>query len=257
MLQITNLHKQFGSLIAVDNITFSVAKGETVVLMGPSGCGKSTTIRTINRLIEPEQGRILFDGTDLLSLSGEQLRKIRKRIGFVFQHFNLIKRLNVLENVMFGLVMSGMDRETARAKSIEALLKVGMNNHLEQKSDELSGGQQQRVGIARALAFEPELMLWDEPTASLDPILVREVLIVMEELAKYQTGAMVVVTHELPFALHVADRIILMDKGKIVETGLPSQVFVNPVSAIGQQYKELIQYQMNLSAQSLAGHRVA
>ena len=125
------------------------------------------------------------------------------------------------------------------------------------KPDELSGGQQQRVGIARALAFEPELMLWDEPTASLDPILVREVLVVMEELAKYRAGTMIVVTHELPFALHVADRIVLMDRGNIVEEGNPATVFANPSSAIGQQYKELIEYQMNTSAQTLAGRRVA
>lgn len=125
------------------------------------------------------------------------------------------------------------------------------------KPDELSGGQQQRVGIARALAFEPELMLWDEPTASLDPILVKEVLVVMEELAQKRASTMVVVTHELPFALHVADRIVLMDKGRVVEEGPPSKVFVSPVSHIGQRYKELIEYQMNTSAMTLAGKRIA
>lgn len=257
MLKINNLYKEFGTLVAVNNISLSVAKGETVVLMGPSGCGKSTTIRTINRLIEPEHGSVVIDGTDILELNADKLREMRKRIGFVFQHFNLIGRLSAIDNVMLGLVMGGMEREAARTKATEALRKVGLDNHMEHKPGELSGGQQQRVGIARALAFEPELMLWDEPTASLDPILVREVLVVMEELAKYRASTMIVVTHELPFALHVADRIVLMDKGNIVEEGSPSRVFVNPISRIGQQYKELIEYQMSTSAQTLAGRKIA
>lgn len=256
MLKIDNLYKEFGKLIAVNGVSFTVDKGETVVLMGPSGCGKSTTIRSINRLIEPEKGSVLFDGIDILGLTGDELRDIRKRIGFVFQHFNLIGRLTALDNVMLGLVMGGMDKEAARSKALEAMRKVGLENHAEHKPSEMSGGQQQRVGIARALAFEPELMLWDEPTASLDPILVREVLVVMEELAKYRASSMIVVTHELPFALHVADRIVLMDKGSIVEEGMPSEVFVNPMSRIGQQYKELIEYQMNTGAQTLAGKRL-
>lgn len=253
MLVIQDLHKQFGNLRAIDGLSLSVNTGEILVLMGPSGCGKSTTIRTINRLIEPDQGTILFHDTNILSLEPDELQKIRKRIGFVFQHFNLISRLTALENVMFGLVMSGMDRETAQNKANDALAKVGMEGHLDHKPAQLSGGQQQRVGIARALAYGPELMMWDEPTASLDPILVREVLVVMEELARYRASTMIVVTHELSFALRVADRIVLMDKGKIVEEGKPSQVFVNPISDIGQKYKELIEYQMNASAQSLSG----
>ncbi|MCE5286585.1 MAG: amino acid ABC transporter ATP-binding protein [Pelosinus sp.] len=253
MLTIKNLTKRFGSLVAVNNLNLSVGRGETVAIMGPSGCGKSTTIRTINRLIEPDSGEILVAGSDMLSLSAEDLKKMRKRIGFVFQHFNLIGRLSAEENVMLGLVMSGVPREAAQAKAIEALRKVGMESHAAHKPAQMSGGQQQRVGIARALAFEPELMLWDEPTASLDPILVREVLVVMEELAKYRASAMLVVTHEIAFALHVADRIVLMDKGSIVEEGLPSDVFVSPISPIGQKYKELIEYQLNTSMTTLAG----
>ncbi|AIF51010.1 amino acid ABC transporter ATP-binding protein [Pelosinus sp. UFO1] len=253
MLVIQELHKRFGNLKAIDGLNLSVNIGEILVLMGPSGCGKSTTIRTVNRLIEPDQGTILFHDTNILTLEPDELQKIRKRIGFVFQHFNLIGRLTTLENVMFGLVMSGMDRDTAQGKATDALTKVGMEGHLHHKPTQLSGGQQQRVGIARALAYEPELMMWDEPTASLDPILVREVLVVMEELARYRASTMIVVTHELSFALRVADRIVLMDKGKFVEEGKPSQVFVNPTSDIGQKYKELIEYQMNTSAQSLSG----
>ncbi len=257
MLTIKNLRKAFGKVVAVADVSLSVGRGETVVLMGPSGCGKSTTIRTVNRLIEPDGGQITFAGREITTLASEELRAMRKRIGFVFQQFNLIGRLTSLENVMLGLVMGGMPRELAREKALAALEKVGLENACGQKPGELSGGQQQRVGIARALAFEPELMLWDEPTASLDPILVREVLVVMEELAKYRASSMLVVTHELPFALHVADRIVLMDKGRIVEEGLPAKVFVTPASSVGQRYKELIEYQMNTSAQTLAGKRIA
>lgn len=257
MLNIQNLTKQFGSLLAVNNLNLSVAKGETVVVMGPSGCGKSTTIRMINRLIEPDHGSVLIDSVDITRLDENTLRNMRKRIGYVFQHFNLINRLSAIENVMLGLVMGGQAKEAAYEKAYAALAKVGMEQLQDHKPGQLSGGQQQRVGIARALAFEPELMLWDEPTASLDPMLVREVLIVMEELAKYRAATMLVVTHEIAFALHVADRIVLMEKGTIVESGTPDQVFVDPVSNVGRQYKELIEYQLNTSARTLAGQRVA
>ena len=257
MLNIKNLYKQFGSLVAVDNLNLSVAQGETVVIMGPSGCGKSTTIRTINRLIEPDYGSIVIDGTDITRLNEEELRNMRKRIGYVFQHFNLISRLSAIENTMLGLVMDGHSKDEAYDKAMAALSKVGLEHLKDHKPNQLSGGQQQRVGIARALAFEPELMLWDEPTASLDPMLVREVLVVMEELAKYRAATMLVVTHEIAFALHVADRIVLMEKGTIVEAGVPSQVFVNPASNVGRQYKELIEYQLSTSARTLAGKRIA
>lgn len=257
MLTIQNLYKQFGSLVAVNNLSLTVASGETVVIMGPSGCGKSTTIRTINRLIEPDGGSVLFDGIDITHLNAEELRTMRKRIGYVFQHFNLIHRLSAVENVMLGLVMAGQSKDEAYDKALAAMNKVGMEQFQDKKPGQLSGGQQQRVGIARALAFEPELMLWDEPTASLDPMLVREVLIVMEELAKYRAATMLVVTHEIAFALHVADRIVLMEKGAIVEAGIPSQVFVNPQSQVGCQYKELIEYQLNTSVRTLTGKKIA
>lgn len=257
MLDIQHLKKQFGKVTAVEDVSLQVAAGETVVLMGPSGCGKSTTIRTVNRLIEADGGSILFCGRDILHMNDEELRQTRKKIGFVFQQFNLIGRLTAEENVMLGLVMGGMPQELAKAKAREALRKVGMESHAAHKSGEMSGGQQQRVGIARALAFEPELMLWDEPTASLDPILVREVLVVMEELAKYRSSAMLVVTHEILFALHVADRIMLMEQGRIREEGVPSEVFVRPVSEIGRKYKELIEYQTNTNVLTLAGKRIA
>lgn len=251
MLQIKNLYKQFGNLVAVKDFNLHVERGETVVLMGPSGCGKSTTIRTINRLINPDSGSISFSGQEITNLPADELRQIRKRIGFVFQQFNLIGRLTAVENVMLGLIMDGIPKEIARNKALEALAKVGLEDRPDQKPENMSGGQQQRVGIARALAFEPELMLWDEPTASLDPILVREVLVIMEELAKYRASTMLVVTHEISFAIHVADRIVLMDKGSIVEEGKPEIVFRNPNSSIGRQYKELIEYQQLTNARTL------
>jgi len=252
MLQISNLVKKYGDKTAVDGISFQVSQGETLVIMGPSGCGKSTTIRCINRLTEPTAGEIFFQGAALTTLSYQELLRTRKRIGFVFQQFNLVRRLTALDNVMVGLITGGMDKEEARLRAHNALGKVGMEKHILQRPEELSGGQQQRVGIARALALEPEMMLWDEPTASLDPILVREVLDVMEDLSKYQKITMVVVTHELPFAIHVADRIVLMDKGKIVEVGLPQKVFSSPQSYVGEQYRQLIDYQLHMTGQRIS-----
>lgn len=253
MLKIKELCKSYGNILAVNNLNLKVNAGETVVIMGPSGCGKSTTIRTINRLVEPDSGSIKFDDLEVTALDKEGLRSVRKRMGFVFQQFNLIERLTCVENVMLGLVLDGsLEREEAYDKAMDALRKVGLEQFENQRPSEMSGGQQQRVGIARALAYEPELMLWDEPTASLDPMLVREVLVVMEELAKYRAATMLVVTHEIAFALHVADRIVLMDKGRIVESGVPGQVFGNSSSEVGKQYKELMEYQMNSSARTLS-----
>lgn len=257
MLTITDLYKTYGKTVAVDGLNLHVAQGETVVIMGPSGCGKSTTIKCINRLVEPDQGRILLHGTDITHLHDDALRQVRRRVGFVFQQFNLIRRLTAQENVMLGMVLSGRPREEAAQAALAALEKVGLAACADKRPDELSGGQQQRVGIARAIAGEPELILWDEPTASLDPMLVREVLVVMEELAKYHHSTMVVVTHELAFALHVADRIVIMDKGRIVEEGRPHEVFAAPRSAVGAEYRRLIEYQMRTTAHRLAGHGVA
>ena len=177
MLTVTNVRKTYGDIVAVDDVSFSVRAGETVAIMGPSGCGKSTTIRMINKLVVPDSGSVVVDGDDVLTLSPSELRRMRKRIGFVFQSFQLIERLTAKENVMLGLVMDGMKKEEAAALADESLAKVGMEGYCHALPRELSGGQKQRVGIARALAFRPPVMLWDEPTASLDPILVREVLL--------------------------------------------------------------------------------
>lgn len=240
MLEIRDLYKSYGKTVALDGVDLDVAKGETVVIMGPSGCGKSTLIRCVNRLTEPDRGSIVLAGQDVLALSGRELQRFRRQVGFVFQHFNLIARLTALDNVMFHLVLGGMDREEAREKALDALDKVGLKGAAERRPSELSGGQQQRVGIARALVTNPEIMLWDEPTASLDPILVGEVLEVMEELVQNTGTTMVIVTHEVSFALRAADRIVFMDQGRVVEQGPPQQVFSEPRSQIGRLYRKLL-----------------
>ncbi|MFY9527242.1 MAG: amino acid ABC transporter ATP-binding protein [Limnochordia bacterium] len=240
MLKITDLRKQYGKVTALDGVDLQVNQGETVVVMGPSGCGKSTLIRCINRLTEPDGGFIQFAGVDVLQLENGELQDLRRSIGFVFQQFNLIDRLTVLENVMFHLVLGGMDREKAAQLAEAALKKVGLSSTLNRRPSELSGGQQQRVGIARALVGNPKLMLWDEPTASLDPILVGEVLEVMEELVKTTGTTMVIVTHEVSFALRVADRVVFMDRGRIVEEGDPQSILAEPRSEVARLYRKLL-----------------
>jgi|BioPla2DNA2_1021312.scaffolds.fasta_scaffold26216_2 polar amino acid transport system ATP-binding protein len=240
MLEIRGLRKSYGQHVALDGIDLKVSKGETVVIMGPSGCGKSTLIRCVNRLTEPDSGTILLDGTDVLSLNNRELQDLRRKVGFVFQQFNLIGRLTVLDNVVFHLVLGGMDREQARAKGYAVLDKVGLKSAADRRPHELSGGQQQRVGIARALVTNPEIMLWDEPTASLDPILVGEVLEVMEELVRTTATTMVIVTHEVSFARKAAHRVVFMDHGRVVEQGTPGEVFVEPQSEVGRLYRKLL-----------------
>ncbi len=240
MLEIRGLIKSYGQKKALNGIDLKVAQGETVVIMGPSGCGKSTLIRCINRLTEPDAGIINLQNQIITDLSLNELLKIRQKIGFVFQHFNLIRRLNVLDNVSMPLRLHGVELEEAEQRSKIALGKVGLTHKLEDAPEELSGGEQQRVGIARALALEPEIMLWDEPTASLDPILVGEVIEVMEDLVREGKTTMIIVTHELFFARRAADRIVFMDKGKIVEAGMPEEVLDHPVSEIGKKYHNLL-----------------
>lgn len=240
MLEIQGLYKHYGKVVALDGVNLTVSKGETVVIMGPSGCGKSTLIRCVNRLTEPDGGSIIFNDQDVLGLNSTELQGLRRNMGFVFQQFNLIARLTILENVMFHLVLGGMDRDQATVLAKDALGKVGLESTWQRRPHELSGGQQQRVGIARALVTNPELMLWDEPTASLDPILVGEVLEVMEDLVKNTGTTMFIVTHEVSFALRVAQRVVFMDQGRIVEAGAPKEVLENPRSEIAQLYKKLL-----------------
>ncbi|MBI2914307.1 MAG: amino acid ABC transporter ATP-binding protein [Firmicutes bacterium] len=240
MLEVSELRKSYGKQVALDGISFRVSRGEIVTLMGPSGCGKSTAIRCINRLIEPDSGAVLLHGQPVLEISHRELLDLRRRIGFVFQHFNLIERLNVLENTMIGLVLHGVGVGEAEDNAVNALGKVGLAGFLSRRPSELSGGQKQRVAIARALVMDPELLLLDEPTTSLDPILVREVLDVIEDLVRTRAATMVIVTHEASFARRVSDRILLMDSGRIVEEGTPSDVLMHPRSEVGRKYKRLL-----------------
>ncbi|WP_297420765.1 amino acid ABC transporter ATP-binding protein [Thermococcus sp.] len=228
VLVIRNLTKKFGEKPVLRGVSFNVERGETKVIIGPSGAGKSTLLRCINRLVEPNSGEIIFNGVNILS--GEvDIRKIRARIGFVFQHFNLFKHLTALENVKIGLkVIRGLDNTEAEDKARKALKAVHLEDDAYDKYPaELSGGQQQRVAIARALAMEPEIILFDEPTSALDPQLAGEVLDVMRDLAKRKV-TMLVVTHEIGFALNAADEVLFFYDGVIWEKGRPKELLYHP-----------------------------
>lgn len=226
MLECKNIHKSYGDLEVLKGISLSMEKGETKVIIGTSGTGKSTLLRCINLLHPPDQGQIWLEGEEI---TGKQanINLIRQKIGFVFQDFNLFNHLTALRNVSIGLEkVKGMEKEEAQKRAIAELEKVGLKKQAEQYPAQLSGGQKQRVGIARALAMDPLVILFDEPTSALDPELIGDVLDVMKSLA--HKVAMLVVTHEMGFARNVADEIIFMEGGYIVESGTPSKMFRNP-----------------------------
>lgn len=227
MIRIRNLHKHFGPLEVLKGIDFDVNRGEKVVVLGPSGSGKSTMLRCINALELADGGTITVDGVEVTDRR-TNINKLREHLGMVFQRFNLWPHKTVLENVMLGqMVVSGRSKEEAKERALQALARVGLSAKVNDYPVRLSGGQQQRVGIARALAMDPKAILFDEPTSALDPELVGEVLSVMKSLAD-EGMTMVVVTHEIGFAREVADRVIFMDGGVIVEQGAPSEVLVQP-----------------------------
>nr|WP_188517588.1 amino acid ABC transporter ATP-binding protein [Alsobacter metallidurans] len=229
MITFSNVQKRYGAVPALIDINAEVARGEVVVVCGPSGSGKSTLIRTVNRLEEIQAGSIQFDGQEVHgSLRGKQLNRLRSRIGFVFQSFNLFPHLSALDNVMLSPIkINGASREAARATAMRLLDRVGLSNKIQSFPAQLSGGQQQRVAIARALAMEPPAMLFDEPTSALDPEMVGEVLAVMRSLAS-EGMTMMCVTHEMGFARDVADRVWFMDAGRILEAATPDEFFRNP-----------------------------
>ena len=227
MLEINNLSKFFGDLEVLRDVNISVSKGEVVVIIGPSGSGKSTMLRCINLLEQPTGGEILYQDEDITQL-GKRVTDYRKRVGMVFQRFNLFPLKTVLENVMYApMKLNKIPKKEARDLAMQLLRKVGLENKAEAYPAALSGGQQQRVAIARALAMQPEVLLFDEPTSALDPELVGDVLEVMKQLAS-EGMTMVVVTHEMGFAKDVADRVIFMDEGYIVEADTPAKIFTTP-----------------------------
>ncbi len=227
MVEMEGVSKFFGDFAALTDIDLRVARGEVVVVIGPSGSGKSTLIRCINRLEKHERGRIVVDGIEL-SEDVRNIQAIRRETGMVFQQFNLYPHLSVLDNVTLSpRLVRGQTRSAAEAKAMELLERVQIPEQAHKFPGQLSGGQQQRVAIARSLAMEPKLMLFDEPTSALDPEMINEVLEVMTDLAR-EGMTMVVVTHEMNFARQVADRVVFMAEGEIVEVGTPEHFFTNP-----------------------------
>lgn len=228
MIEAINLTKKFDDLVVFEDINVNVKKGEVLVIIGPSGSGKSTFLRCLNHLEEINSGSIKIEGETLDYKNKKSIRNIILKMGMVFQSFNLFPHKTVLDNVMIApLTVKNEDKQTVLERSKNLLSKVGLSDKMDYYPSKLSGGQKQRVAIARALAMNPDLMLFDEPTSALDPELVGEVLAVMKNLAN-EGMTMVVVTHEMGFAKEVADRIIFMDGGKIVEEGVPDVIFRNP-----------------------------
>jgi cystine transport system ATP-binding protein len=244
MITITDLHKQFGHLHVLKGISLEVEKGKVVVIIGPSGSGKTTLLRCLNALETPTSGVVQIGDVRLdfaQKADKGQVARLRRQTGMVFQSYNLFPHMTALENVMEGPVtVKKESKEAARKKAIALLSKVGLADKINEYPFQLSGGQQQRVGIARALATDPQVMLFDEPTSALDPELVGEVLKVMKELAQ-EGMTMIVVTHEMGFAREVADEVIFMDQGAILERGAPEMLFTNPKEERTRQFLKKIE----------------
>ncbi|MCX8743503.1 amino acid ABC transporter ATP-binding protein [Lactobacillus sp. B3795] len=236
MIKIENLTKKFKNNTIFSDINAEVHKGEVISLLGPSGAGKSTFLRCINMLGEPTSGKILLDGKDLVSSSEKELIQLRTHIGMVFQSFNLFENKTVIDNITLAPIkVKGMSKEDAEAKAHELLKTVGLDDKANVYPDSLSGGQAQRIAIVRALAMDPEVILFDEPTSALDPEKVGEVLSVMQDLAK-KDMTMIIVTHEMEFAKNVSDEIWFMDEGKIQEKQAPKDFFSNPKTPNAQRF---------------------
>lgn len=227
MIEVTNLHKQFGDKCVLCGITDYVNKGEVVVIIGPSGSGKSTYLRCINQMEEVTDGQILIDGQDITD-PNININSIRQKVGMVFQHFNLFPHKTVLDNITLApMKLKKVSREEAEKEAYVLLKKVGLEDKANEYPTQLSGGQKQRIAIARALAMKPEVMLFDEPTSALDPEMVKEVLEVIKDLAK-EGMTMMIVTHEMGFAKEVGTRLLFIDEGRIIEEGNPKDIFNAP-----------------------------
>lgn len=227
MIKVSNLHKRFGNLHVLKGIDIHIKKGEIVVVIGPSGSGKSTFLRCLNLLEHPSKGEIIFEGVSITDKNND-INKQRQKMGMVFQQFNLFPHMTVLENITLApRKVKKIAEEEAEKIAFDLLRRIGLEEKAYSYPSQLSGGQKQRIAIARALAMSPDVMLFDEPTSALDPEMVGEVLDVMKELAS-EGMTMVIVTHEMGFAKEVANRVVFMDEGKIVEEGPPEEIFSNP-----------------------------
>ncbi|MBQ4629779.1 MAG: amino acid ABC transporter ATP-binding protein [Clostridia bacterium] len=241
MIEVDELRKEYlgGKLVALNDVSTKISKGEVVVIIGPSGSGKSTFLRSLNRLEEPTAGHIIFEGTDIMDKKTD-INLMRQKMGMVFQQFNLFPHMTVLKNMCIAPIkLLKMSKEDAEKKALELLGRVGLEDRAAAYPSQLSGGQKQRVAIVRALMMNPDVMLFDEPTSALDPEMVGEVLDVMKQLAS-EGMTMVVVTHEMGFAREVADRVIFMAEGSIEEEGKPDEIFSNPQGERTKQFLKSI-----------------
>jgi polar amino acid transport system ATP-binding protein len=240
VIKAEHIVKNFGSIKVLKDVSLQINRGEVVVVIGPSGSGKSTFLRCINLLEHPTSGTVMVDEHNMTAMKSKQVTKVREKVGMVFQHFYLFPHKTVLENLIYApMKVKGLSRDDAVKKAEELLKKVGLFEKKDQYPNKLSGGQKQRVAIARALAMEPDYMLFDEPTSALDPEMVKEVLDVIQSLA--ESGmTMVIVTHEMGFAKQVANKVVFMDDGRILESNTPESFFSNPSTERAQDFLEKI-----------------
>ncbi len=235
LFEIKDLQKKFGSLTVFDGLSETICKGDVVVIIGPSGGGKSTFIRCLNLLEQPTAGKIYFEGEDIAA-KGFDVNRHRQKVGMVFQQFNLFNNLTVLENITISLTkVKKQSEEESKEKALKLLKRVGLEDKANAYPSQLSGGQKQRIAIVRALAMEPDVLLFDEPTSALDPEMVGEVLQVISDLAR-DGITMVVVTHEMGFARKVGTRVLFMDGGQIAEQGTPEEIFEHPQNARTKEF---------------------
>ncbi len=244
MIKVTDLHKSFGELAVLKGIDFQADTGEVIVIIGPSGMGKSTFLRCINYIERPEKGIIEIDNVkvDAEKCTEKEIKQLRLKTSMVFQNYNIFKNKTVIENVMLPMTsVQKIEKEIAKEKALQYLDQVGLLDKVNEYPSRLSGGQQQRVGIARAMAVNPKLILLDEPTSSLDPELVLGILDILRNLANEHKRTMIIVTHEMSFAKEIADRIVFMDDGRIIEEGTPEKIFSNPQNERTKRFLERFQ----------------
>ncbi|MDD3404451.1 MAG: amino acid ABC transporter ATP-binding protein [Hespellia sp.] len=242
ILTVEHLRKEYEGNVILDDVNLSVKRGEVVVIIGPSGCGKSTLLRCINALENIQSGTIRLQD-EVIEAGAKNLAKIREKIGMVFQNYELFPHLTVIENILLAPVkVQKREKKEVREEAVKLLERVGLKDKAESYPRQLSGGQKQRVAIVRALCMNPEILLFDEVTAALDPEMVREVLEVMLELAR-QKRTMVIVTHEMQFAQAVADRVLFIDEGKIMEQGTPAELLEHPKTERTKQFLNIFHYE--------------